>query len=434
MKIDPWSSQQYKDYARLRDEFGIEEFDFNLPNAPPIFRRKVIFGHRGFQYVYDAIIHRENFAVLTGLMPSGKMHFGHKMTIEQVKYYQSLGADVNIAVADIEAYAARGLPIKTAEKIALEEYVPNYIALGLDPERTVVYFQSKRSAVKDVAWLLGKKVNLSEFLSIYGFGESTNMAHIISPLVQVGDILHVQFDEYGGRRPTVVPVGVDQDPHMRLTRDIVSRFRLFSISPQKEGMGVFYKGDDVEKVLKKAREYIENYGFSDFSFNIAYKALYVKDATDKDLIKLDKALIDCEHELHDFGFYPPAATYHRLMTGLTGGKMSSSKPESAIFLTDSPQDAKKKMMRAKTGGRVTLEEQRKLGGEPGKCAVYEMFVYHLVDDDEYLKEIYETCKSGERICGKCKKEAAELVSSFLKELAEKRNQAKDYVKMVIRRE
>jgi len=41
----------------------------------------------------------------------------------------------------------------------------------------------------------------------------------------------------------------------------------------------------------------------------------------------------------DFGFIPPASIYHRFMTGLTGGKMSSSRPESHISLTEEPKEA-----------------------------------------------------------------------------------------------
>jgi len=429
--INPWSSQQYKDYAKLRDQFGIGEFNFDLPNAPPLFRRGVIFGHRGFEYVYDAIKNGDNFAVLTGLMPSGKMHFGHKMTIDQVVYYQSLGADIHIAVADIEAYASRGLSLDKAKEIALNEYVPSYIALGLDPERAEVYFQSRRQEVKDIAWRLARKVNMSEFLAIYGFGGEANMTHLFAPLIQVGDILHVQLEKFGGPRATIVPVGVDQDPHMRLTRDIVDRWRMFSLSPQKDGLGIFYKGDDAEKRLKEAMEFLQNYGFSQFKLNIPYKALYVLDATSTDFIKIDKALIAYENSFNPESFYPPAATYHRLMTGLTGGKMSSSVPESAIFLTDDPEEAKKKVMRAKTGGGVTLEEHRKYGGKPDECTVYELFVYHLINEDNYLREIREECEAGKRVCGPCKKEAANIIYEWLKDFQEKREQAKDLVKEIV---
>jgi tryptophanyl-tRNA synthetase len=113
------------------------------------------------------------------------------------------------------------------------------------------------------------------------------------------------------------------------------------------------------------------------------------------------------------------------MTGLTGGKMSSSKPESAIFLSDSPADAKKKIMQAKTGGAVTLEQQKKEGGNPDTCMIYELMLYHLIDDDTELQTIYQSCRNGSLMCGVCKKKAAELMEHFLEDIAEKREQADD---------
>ena len=111
------------------------------------------------------------------------------------------------------------------------------------------------------------------------------------------------------------------------------------------------------------------------------------------------------------------------MTGLTGDKMSSSKPESAIFLTDTPQDAKKKIMSSKTGGAVTLEEQKKNGGKPDECVVYELFLYHLMQDDVELQQLYKDCTSGKQMCGNCKKYAAELMEKMLTKLSDNRNKA-----------
>ena len=90
-----------------------------------------------------------------------------------------------------------------------------------------------------------------------------------------------------------------------------------------------------------------------------YKAIYIKDATEEDIQKIDMELAYTEPEFGGYGFIQPSATFHRFMTGLTGEKMSSSKPDSAIFLTDPPKDAIKKIMHSKTGGAVTLEEQKK---------------------------------------------------------------------------
>jgi len=294
-----------------------------------------------------------------------------------------------------------------------------------------VYFQSRRKEVKDLAWKLAKKVNMSEFLAIYGFGGEANMTHLFAPLIQVGDILHVQLEKFGGPRPTIVPVGVDQDPHMRLTRDIVDRWRMFSISPQKEGLGVFYKGEDAEKRLKDAALFLQDFGFSEFKINVPYKALYVMDASKEDTITVDRALIEYEKGFNSNTFYPPAATYHRLMTGLTGGKMSSSVPESAIFLTDDPEEAKKKVMRGKTGGGATLEEHRKYGGKPDECTIYELFLYHLIEEDSYLREIREGCEKGERVCGPCKREAANIIYEWLRDFQERRDRAKDIVKDIV---
>ena len=67
------------------------------------------------------------------------------------------------------------------------------------------------------------------------FNGETNLAHVQAPLVQVGDIVHPQMDDFGGLRPIVVPVGVDQDPHLRLTRDITQKSNWFNVKQRKSG-------------------------------------------------------------------------------------------------------------------------------------------------------------------------------------------------------
>ena len=209
--------------------------DRDIPNPSMLHRRGIIFAQRDLDVVLDAARNKNPFGVLTGLMPSGRMHLGHSMVIEQVKWFQSQGADVSIAVADLEAHATRGMTLNQCRKNALNDYVLNYAALGLDSEKTSVYFQSSRPVVQRIGFTLGKRTTLSEMESIYGFEGESNLAHIQAPLVQVGDILHPQYEEYGGLRPIVVPVGVDQDPHIRLTRDLATRSNWFNVKPRKAG-------------------------------------------------------------------------------------------------------------------------------------------------------------------------------------------------------
>ncbi len=437
MKIDPWSSTTYQDYTRLRDEFGIEEFTEkhwkDLLKHHKLLRRGVVFGHRDFQIIHDAVKKKKPWAILTGLMPSGKMHLGHKMVIDEVIYYQSIGADIFVAVADIEAFATRGYSLKETEEFALNEYIPNYVALGLKPEKCHIYFQSKNQDVKDLAYILGKKVNWSQMLATYGFNGSNNMAHIFSPLIQTGDILHVQLEKYGGIKPTLVPVGVDQDPHIRLSRDIAQSHRLYNVTLTKDNkIGVFVKVDEnIEKLLDKAEKTLNSLNFTKLKRITKYKAIYIKDAEEKDIQIINNTLSKIEPKFGGYGFLQPSATFHRFITGLTGEKMSSSKPESAIFLTDSPKQSTKKIMNAKTGGAVSLEAQKKEGGKPDECVVYELFLYHLIENDNELHEIYTSCKNGEKMCGHCKKYAAQLMEKLLIDLQEKRNTSKSKIKQYL---
>ena len=145
MKIDPWSSNQSTDYSRIIDQFGLSSMDsIKMNNPSKLHRRGIVFAHRDLDVVLDAKNSGEKFGVLTGLMPSGMMHLGHSMVIEQVKWFQNQGGDVTIAVADLESQATRGVSLEKGREIALKEYISNYAALGLDPEKTNVYFQSTR--------------------------------------------------------------------------------------------------------------------------------------------------------------------------------------------------------------------------------------------------------------------------------------------------
>jgi tryptophanyl-tRNA synthetase len=102
------------------------------------------------------------------------------------------------------------------------------------------------------------------------------------------------------------------------------------------------------------------------------------------------------------------------MSGLTGGKMSSSIPDSHISLFEDPQIGYEKVKKSITGGRETAELQRDIGGEPDKCPVYELYAYLLSgEDDNHAKKVHKECVTGNRLCGDCKEEAANLMREFL---------------------
>jgi len=130
-----------------------------------------------------------------------------------------------------------------------------------------------------------------------------------------------------------------------------------------------------------------------------------------------------------FAFYTPSSTYHIFMPGLNGGKMSSSIPESIISFYEPEATIRKKVMSGITGGKMTQEEQKRLGGEPEKCSLYLLNLFHMVSDDEELAEIRRKCISGEMMCGHCKKETAERVVAFLKDFREKMDAASEKIEV-----
>lgn len=355
-EIDPWGSVLVEDYARLIKEFGLEPLDAKTLSAFPSpnkqMRRGVAFAGQGLKEIAAAINAKKPFYVLTGIMPtSERLHFGNRLVIENVKYFQERGARTFVLVADLEAAATRGITLEEAKKRALDFHIPAYLAMGLDERKTTFYFQSENSDVRNLAYLFSARVTQNEFEAIYG---STAPNKIFSALTQAGDILYPQMKK---PMPGIIPVGMDQSPHIRFSRDLARRTQ------------------------------------------------------------------------SQFGFILPSALYNKFTPALNGAfKMSKSVPEHYISIPDNPEEAGKKMLRAFTGGRNTVEEQKRLGGIPEKCVIFEFYKQHLIEDDKQLQKIYDNCKAGKLLCGEDKQNACKMMEKFLQDFQDKFEKAKGKVK------
>jgi tryptophanyl-tRNA synthetase len=167
----------------------------------------------------------------------------------------------------------------------------------------------------------------------------------MSAVTQSGDML---FPQVLDKMPGIIPVGIDQDPHIRLCRDIVAR--------------------------TKSR----------------------------------------------FGFIPVSSVYNKFTPGLDGSmKMSKSKPSSVISLPEDVSSVSRKIRVATTGGRETVEEQKKLGGCPDKCPIYDLYKLHLIRDDARLARIYNDCRSGNLLCKEDKSDCSSMMVSFMDNFNEK---------------
>jgi len=133
--------------------------------------------------------------------------------------------------------------------------------------------------------------------------------------------------------------------------------------------------------------------------------------------------------LPKLGYYKPAAIHCIFLPGLGGimeqGKMSSSEEQTAIFTTDSEKVVKEKIVKyAFSGGRDTIAEHRKLGGNPDIDVSYQWLTF-FEDDDKKLKQIHDDYRSGKLLTGELKQILIDKLNSFLKDHQKKREKAKD---------
>lgn len=223
-EVDPWEDFEIGDYKEKIEKFGISpisEISDRLPDHKFI-RRGIVFGHRDLDVLLDAKEKGDSFSMMTGIMPSGDFHFGHKSVVDQIMMYQEMGASVTITAADIESYNTRDVSLERAREAVIEQYLKNYVALGIDLDNIDFYFQSLAGNNHLVrSKLFSKYLTQNQVEATYG---DSNPGKISSALMQYADIFRPQFPENGGPKPTVVPVGIDQDPHIRLTRDIADKY------------------------------------------------------------------------------------------------------------------------------------------------------------------------------------------------------------------
>lgn len=219
--INPFGTSEIRDYNKLFKEFGVSKFsDLKMPNPLVTMKRGIIFGHRDLKPVLDAMKNKKKFAVMSGIKPSNFLHIGSKMVVDEIVYFQNHGAKVYYSIADLEALVDNGLSFKDSKKFAYDNIL-DLVALGINLRKAKIYLQSQELSVQKQAYVYSRNVTNNMFKAIYG---EHPVGMYMAVLTQVADILLPQIEN--GKMPVVVPVGFDQDPHIRLTRDIAKKHNL----------------------------------------------------------------------------------------------------------------------------------------------------------------------------------------------------------------
>lgn len=159
--------------------------------------------------------------IYSGIQPSGMLTLGNY--IGAIRNWKLLADtyDSIFSVVDLHAITVRQVPADLRKQCI--ESVAIFLAAGLDPSKTVIYFQSHVPAHAELAWILSCYAYLGELQRMTQFKDKSqkNEANINAglftyPVLMAADILLYQAD--------LVPIGADQRQHMELCRDIAIRF------------------------------------------------------------------------------------------------------------------------------------------------------------------------------------------------------------------
>ncbi len=360
-KVNPWEVQGEVDYDRLIREFGVSKIDKKLLERIKkhtgelhfLLRRGIFFAHRDLNWILDEYEKGNKFFLYTGRAPSGPIHIGHIMVWQFTKWLQDkFGVELWFQFPDEEKFLfKKDLDFKQIDKY-MHENMLDIIALGFDPKKTKFLVDTKNADIMyKPACEVAKRITFNTIKAGFGLSDSDNIGSIFYTSMQAVPAFLPSIIK-GKKIPCLIPHAVDQDPHFRISRDVIPK------------------------------------------------------------IGYDKpASIQCV-------FMPP-------LTG-TQGKMSSSE-ETSIFLTDSPEEVKKKINKyAFSGGQATLEEHRKLGGNPDIDVAFQFLRFMFEPDDKKLEKIEKDYQSGKLLTGELKQILIEKINAFLKEHQKKREEAKKH--------
>lgn len=160
--------------------------------------------------------------VLSGIRATGRLHFGNFMgAVQNFVKYQT---DENLPmyfIADWHTLTTLEQPEELRDNLI--EIVKDYLAAGLDPDKSVIYAQSSVPEIAELSLYLSMSQPLGNLQTIPTFKEKVrsqpnniSLGLVSYPVLMAADIL--------GPRANLVPVGEDQVPNVELARNLAQRF------------------------------------------------------------------------------------------------------------------------------------------------------------------------------------------------------------------
>lgn len=368
--------------------------------------------------------------VLSGMRPTGQLHLGHYHGVLTNWLSLQEHYDSYFFVADWHALTTHYDAPHTLQPHVLEMVI-DWLAVGVDPEKSTLFVQSAvpahaelhllLSMVTPLAWLervpsfKDQQAKLSDKdLATYGF--------LGYPLLQSADILIY--------RAQSVPVGEDQVPHVELTREVARRFN--HIFGNGEGVeqqiseALTKMGKNASKIFKRMRkDFLEN------GNTLAREGAQQLIDAQQNISAFEKELLEGNIEGKGRIILPepkPLLTKASKMPGLDGQKMSKSYGNT-IALRDDPKRVEKALRSMPTDpARIRLDDP----GTPEKCPVWDL--HQVYTDAKTHQWIQQECPQAGIGCVDCKQPLIDAVlaeQAITKERAEPYEQNPDLLKSVI---
>jgi len=231
MKVNPYNVEGDINYDRLITEFGIKKIDNKLlkrikaitGEIHPYLKREIFFAHRDLEKILDAHEKGKKFFLYTGCGPSGPIHLGHYSTWLFTKWLQDkFNVELWFQFTDDEKFLYKNMTMEEIQEWTKQNML-DIIAIGFDPKKTHFLGDTKHAGIMyPEAIKVAKKITFSTIKASFGFTDSANIGSIFYTAMQTVPVFLPNIlnnkNEY-----CLIPLGVDQDPHFRISRDVIEK-------------------------------------------------------------------------------------------------------------------------------------------------------------------------------------------------------------------
>ena len=322
--------------------------------------------------------------LLTGDTPTGRLHLGHYVGSLENRIKMQDEYDCYFIIANVHAFTTRmDRPHEIHQSVI--DITLDYLAVGIDPKKSTIFLQSEVPAIAELTFFFSMLIpysrvmrnpTIKDEIRDRGLKDNYPFGFLLYPVGQVADILAF--------RPQVVPVGEDQIPHVEMTREVARRFNQLycQVDPHTEDA-----------------DYLKQGGL--------FPIVDIKLGRTQRLV----------------GIGGPGPDGHLL-------KMSKSL-NNAIFLSDDPDQVKKKVMSMYT------DPNRLKASDKGTVKDNPLWIFHDVFNPDKAWVLEAKTKYQEGMIGdvECKKRLIDVLVDLIDPIRQKRleyQKDKDFVQKVLK--